>query len=334
MGEILSHSEVEAILAAIDFSLPVQATTPAPAITTNSQGGAEESSAALYDFEHPSPLRPAQLGSLSLAAAATCQSLQSGLTSVLHAQATVAFLGVEQSTYRDYLETSEKPGCLAVFRSSNRAGHWLLDLSRAMAFTIVNCQLGGLPVMTNPASLQRPFTEVEIRLLEKAMLIVLRDLSVGLSEGCSLQLARIVSDGALLEEATSNEAVALISFEVCCGAIQGLMQLCLPWQQANSSLPAIPLTQGESREIMTSGAVKLPITATARIAHFKLTTRELASLSPGDILLTDASPDADMSLAVDGREIFRGLPGQSHDHKVIRLTVPVVQGRPIRSSEQ
>jgi|GEM_PF-2105264 len=332
MGEILSHSEIEAILAAIDFSTPPPATSPASLKTSSVLASADEVSATLYDFEHPLPLRPAQLGSLRLSAVATCQSLQAGLTSVLHSRATVTFLGVEQSTYRDYLETSENPGCLAVFQSATVTGHWLLDLSRALAFTIVNCQLGGLPVMTNPSALQRPFTEVEIRLLEKAMQFVLPELSQGLSEGSSLRLARIVSDGTVLEEATCNEAVALISFEVTCGAIQGLMQLCLPWQEATNALPVMSLSQDESREIMSSGAAKLPITATARIARLKLSAQELASLSPGDILITDASPQTDVSLEVDGREIFRGLPGQSHEHKVIRLTVPVVQGRPIHQS--
>jgi flagellar motor switch protein FliM len=68
---------------------------------------------------------------------------------------------------------------------------------------------------------------------------------------------------------------------------------------------------------------KVPLIATARLTTFKLAARDFQRLALGDLLVTDASPQQDVSLQIDGNEIFRGAPGQSRDRRVIRLTIPV-----------
>ncbi len=322
MGQILSHSEVEAVLSALNFPSPAP-TPPSPVPTP-----APTEDWTLYDFEHPEPLRRAQLDALRLQSAATSQELQSGLASLLRASVTVSFLGVEQSTFRDYLATAEHPGCLAVFESSASAGVWLLEIGRSLAFTIVDCMLGGQPSENHPAvTMPRPFTEVETRLIDKAVRTILSDLAGGLTSRNPLRMTRLVSDGSLISEATSNDAVALVSFEVACGPSRGLMQLCIPWKEVAIGSQCLSTEGADLREIMRSGATKVPVVATARIARLKLSTREIASLSPGDVLLTDTSPQDEIRLEVDGHEIFRGTPGQSHDRKVILLTAPLSRGR-------
>jgi flagellar motor switch protein FliM len=53
----------------------------------------------------------------------------------------------------------------------------------------------------------------------------------------------------------------------------------------------------------------------------------LAGLQPGDILLTDVLSSAEVSLEVDGREIFRGTPGQRHNRKVVCLSARIASER-------
>ena len=319
MGQILSHSEVEAILSAVDFSVPL-ATLPSTA-----RASEKTAEATLYDFEHPVPLRPSQLEGLRLASASTSQSLQDELTNVLHSSVIVNFLGVEQSTFRDYLCTAEKPTCLAILESAETSHSCLLEISRSLVFTLIDRLMGGQPSEDSPSvTMTRPFTEVETRLIDKTLQAILPDLLGKTSSRNSPRMTRLVSDGTLIPEASSNEAVALVSYEVVCGPSQGLMQLCIPWKQVSLASSSNPAEAGELRDRWRSGAIKVPVVATARIATVKLSTRELASLNPGDVLLTDASPSDELSLEVDGYEIFRGTPGQSHDRKVIRLTTSVV----------
>ena len=287
MGQILSHSEIEAVLSALDLSPnPVAMPTPVPAANPTAADELQ-----LYDFEHPEPLRKPQFDSLRLFAAAGSQKLQVTLSNVLRSAGVVHFLGVEQSTYHDYLATAEQPGCLAAFGTSDAAGIWLVDLGRTLAFTIIDCMLGGQPADNQSAAiLSRPFTDVETRLIDKAIQAIMPDLVGDLMSRHSSGITRLVSDSSLLVESASNAAVALVSFDVSCGPIQGLMQLCIPWKEVEKTAQSMVKDSTEFRELMRSSAAKVPVTATASVAHLKLPARELAQLSPGDVLLTDHHP--------------------------------------------
>jgi flagellar motor switch protein FliM len=169
----------------------------------------------------------------------------------------------------------------------------------------------------------RPFSELESRLIDKAVKSVLPELTASIFHPNSLRMTQIISDSSLLQESQSNEAVALISYEIICGPSRGLLQLCVPWTHVAHARRSAPLEAAELQELMRSGARKVPVIATARVTQIKLSARDLAGLRPGDVLLTEAIAQAEMSLEVGGREIFRGTPGQVNDRRVLRLTVPV-----------
>lgn len=318
MGQILSNSEIEAILSALDFS------PNALGRTTEAKEATRSEALPLYDFEHPEPLRRPQLEALRFAACAADQRVQTVLAGLLRTTIQVGFLGVEQSTYHDYLVTSESPSCLAIFESNAGDGTWLLEISRSLAFTIVDCQLGGQPSQgSSQTYLQRPFTAVETKLIKRAVQAILPELASGLALSNSLLMTNLVTEGALIPEIQSNDAVALISYEIGCGPCKGLMQLCVPWKRAIANSESLISGGSDFRELVQAGAGKVPVTANVCVAHLKITARELAGLNPGDVLVTDASPSDEITMEVEGQAIFRGSPGTSRDRKVILLKTPV-----------
>ena len=320
MGKVLSQSEVEAVLSAMDFSTP----TPTNGVSADGQTEKNE----LYDFEHPLPLKPAQMDALRLASAATSRSMQAVLMRLLRTTVAVNFLAVEQSTFRDYLAASESPTCIAAFRSSVSSGLWLVELSRSLTFTMIDFLLGGQPTGIGP-TLTRPFTDVESRLIAKTLTSVLRELSGDLLQTESLEMTQVISDGLLMAEATSNEAVVLISFEIVCGPCQGLMQMCVPWRDISKTSALTQVSSRQAGERMRLAASKVPVVVTAQVARLKISARDLAELSPGDVIVTDVDSTSEISLEVDCREIFRGTPAQSHDRKVFLVSRAV----PSRSIE-
>ena len=317
MGKVLSRSEIEAVLSSLDFTSTRSSTSnvasPEPAPIVN-----------LYDFEHPLPLQKSQLDSLRLASASAGQQIQTGLNRLLRTPVVVNFLAVEQSTYRDYLAACENPACLASFKSDTSACTWLLDVSRSLAFAFVDCLLGGT---VSGLALDRPFTDVEVRLIDKAMKTVLRELSSDDLRTGSLEMTDLACDASLIVESTSNEAVVLVSFEILCPPCQGLVQLCVPWKEATPNAQLNKISEKSGIERIRQSAAKVPVVATARLARLKLAARDFAQLKPGDVLLTDTNSSAEISLEIDGREIFRGTPGQSRNQKVFLVSSHSLGGK-------
>ena len=222
--------------------------------------------------------------------------------------------------------TSESPGCLGIVQAPGSPHRCLLDMGRTLAMIVIDCMLGGQANLDQHAlDNVRPYTDVELNLLKKACLSVVSGLINGLVSSEGLIAGQIFSNPAALAESGSNDAVALISYEIACGAFQGLLQLCIPWKlAAHETLP-----QGhqslDSLEALRAKAGPLPVRATARIAQFKLPAHELASLQPGDIVMTDVSRDDEIQLAINGHAVFHGTPGQNRNRKAIVLTKPLHQ---------
>jgi len=318
MGQILSQSEVDAILSAVNFPSHTSSPNAVPAHLA--------SDVSLYDFEHPEPLRQSQLDTLRRLALANRSELEIRLKSLLRAPVRVTFLAVEQSTFRDYLATSEQAGCLVVFEPSIPGSIWLLDVGRTLSLLVIDCMLGGQANANLPSvDHVRPFTEVEVKLLKKASATLLPGLTSGLVPKDALVPKQIVSDASMLAEATANDAVALVSYEVACGTYQGLIQLCVPWRFAMNgpgTLAQRALGLGTA-EPLRADAGQLPVKVAARVAQFKLSASDLATLQRGDVVMTDVSPQDEIRLEINGTEVFRGTPGQNRNRKAIVLTTPV-----------
>lgn len=313
MGQILSQSEIEAILSGLDLSVSSASSTPV-------RESAVPADLPLYDFEHPEPLNRSQLDGLRFAAAATSQRLQATLARLFRSATTVSLLGVEQSTFHDYLATAESPCCVAIFESA--AEFSLLEMNRTLAFAMIDCLLGGDPT-TAASIVDRPFTEVEQHLLQRAVTAILPDFIAGFGLPESLTLSGLISDGTTFPKGQSHEAVALVSFETGLGATTGLMQLCIPWKQAVPHSDRSAIHRRNGSQTLKSGAAKMPVIASACLAKLKLSAKDFSQLSPGDVLVTDVNADEEIRMEVDGREIFRGRPGQSQNRKVMLLTKPV-----------
>ena len=317
MGKVLSHAEIEAVLSSLDFSSTGSA-------SEHLSGTDSVVAISLYDFEHPLPLKKPQLDSLRLAAASASERIQTGLNRLLRTSVIVNFLAVEQSTYRDYLAACENPACLASFKSEASSEAWLLDVSRSLAFAFVDCLLGG---SVSGWALDRPFTDVEVRLIDKALKTILHELTGDILQTGSLAMMDLVSDAGLAVQSTSNEAVALVSFEILCPPCQGLVQLCVPWKEVSSAAASNNVAAMSGVERIRQSAAKVPVIVTARVARLKLSANDFTHLKPGDVLLTDTDSSSEISLEVDGREIFRGTPGQCRNQKVFLVSSPYLAGK-------
>lgn len=316
MGQILSQSEVEAILSAVNF--------PSTSSIPTSASDALANNASLYDFEHPEPLRQSQLDALRRLALENRSELEARFKSLLRVPVRLTFLAVEQSTFRDYLATAENAGCLVVLQPTIPGANWLLDIGRTLSLIAINCMLGGQAnSQQRPVDHTRPFTEVEVKLLKKAFTAILPALTSGLVPQDAILPQQVVSQATMLAEATANNAVALVSYEIACGSYQGLVQLCIPWRFAASRPGKHAQGSDAAGGSLRAGAGQLPVKVAVRIAQFKLSASELANLQCGDIVMTDISPQDEISLEINGTQVFRGNPGQDGNRKAIVLTNPV-----------
>lgn len=318
MNKVLSPAEIAALMG--DRAME-QGDAGRSGLSASPDQSGDDVPIRLYDFEHPEPLPDHRLASLSRAAASGRSHLQDELTRFLRSPVTVSFLSVEQSTYHDYLAASESPTCIVRFRSSNGQEPWLLELNQPVAFAFIECLLGGHPAGFSSVP-PRSFTEIEVRLLKRITRTILQGLAGEVVSSTSLEPTHVLSDGSLFEESVSSEAVAVVSYEVNCGPMQGLMQLCVPWKDISPLSVPGAVSRNELAERVRMAAAKVPVVATARVARFKLSAGRVAGLKPGDVLLTNVDSNAAFALEVGQQEVARAKMANSPHRKEVVIASP------------
>lgn len=331
MGDVLSQSEVESLLAALDPGLQPQHTV------SNARREEYHSQISVYDFKRPERVSKEQMRAFQALHEGFGREFGASLSGMLRAIVEVKLISVDQLTYSEFVFSLENPTCFNLLASEGLEGHIILDLNPSIIYPIVDRLLGG----GKEAGLDfpsRPLTEIELQLVSRITALAMRGLENAWSNITQLKLRvqQVESNPQLVQIVPPNEVVVLISFEVSMGEIRGIMNLCIPY---NTIEPLTGKLSSDSWSAYTKKAVdpqqqlnletgvqRASVQIVVHLAKGTLSARDLASLAVGDVILTETEQQHGAEVLVAGTPLFKALPGTLKGHKAItmgsRLTKP------------
>lgn len=323
--DVLSHDEVESLLASMDASTPQpQAATRAPIEAPRARGKVTP-----YDFKRPERVGKEQMRALQSLHEGFGRNFGAALSALLRTIVEVKLTSVDQLTYSEFVFSLENPTCFNLLRAEPLEGNLILDFSPTIMFPIIDRLLGG-GKGTGPVA-RRPLTEIELRLVSRITEIFLRELQIAWENVLSLKLEveRVESNPQLVQVVPPNEVVVLISFELTLGDVRGMMNLCIPFntiERFSSKLSAnnwVGYTRGgKSAEAMQHimgriDAAKVGLVVT--LAESNISMSDLLALRVGDIITTDNDVHNALSVDVEGVTKFLANPGAIKGHKAIEI---------------
>jgi len=322
MADVLSQSEVEALLAALDPGAQA-ADTPA-----RSDNGAQ---ITIYDFKRPERVSKEQMRAFQALHDGFSREFGAGLSAMLRTICEVKLISVDQLTYSEFVYSLESPSCFNLIESRGLEGHLILDLNPSIVFPILDRLLGGGKDSGQDNSPQRPLTEIELRLASRVTQLAMRALENAWTNICPLDLhvTQTESNPQLVQIVPPNEVVVLISFEITMQDNRGILNICMPF---NTIEPRISRLTSESwlaykkkdlderqRLNLEAGLQRSRVGMTVRIATTQLSASDIMNLEVGDVILTDTAASQGVELLIEGRPVFRGFPGIFKGHKAIRI---------------
>lgn len=327
MADVLSQSEVESLLAALDPGS--QPDSPAPAALQR-RGDDLHSQISVYDFKRPERVSKEQMRAFQALHEGFSREFGAGLSGMLRSIIEVKLISVDQLTYSEFVFSLENPTCFNLLESGGLDGHIILDLNPSIIFPIVDRLLGGGRDSSHSYP-TRPLTEIELRLVKRITDLAIRALENAWGNLCSLDLrvTQIESNPQLVQIVPPNEVIVLISFELTMGEIRGIMNLCIPF---NTIEPVAGKLSSDAWSAYTKKAVdprqKLSLEAgigqanvgmVVQLAETTLTARDLMNLSVGDVIVTEKDIAEGLKVLVEGRPMFLAHPGVLKGHKAIRV---------------
>jgi len=328
MADVLSQSEVESLLAALD---------PAAA---KARGGSQEiedvsGHVTIYDFKRPERVSKEQMRSFHALHEGFSREFGAALSGMVRSIVEVKLVSVDQLTYSEFVFSLENPTCFNLLRAEPLDGHIILDINPSIIFPMIDRLLGGgrSPQQTVP---RRPLTEIELRLLSRLTDLVINGLKVAWSNVCELKLrvTQVESNPQLVQIVPPNEVVVLISFELSMGESRGIMNLCIPYNTieplagklAANSWTSYTQKQADPRQVVNleTGLSSAAVEMVVYLASTRLTASEVVHLAVGDVICTENSKQQALTVCVEGRPKFEGFAGLIKGHKAVRVGKSIV----------
>jgi flagellar motor switch protein FliM len=314
--KILSQHEVDALLSAID---------------TGAGEPSGESAAEPYDFRRPSRIPPGPLRYLHTLYEGFARAMQSALSGLLFKPVETRLAGIHQLPLGEFVASQPHPAVLILVSAEPLEGSALLSLSPSIAYPLLERLLGagkvGAPQRDRALSpLEWNVTDA----LTSRLLDLLTEAWAPLTP-TKFTVVRRESDPAALKFDSPNEPSVAVTLEVALGDQRGALEIVFPSRAVEPYFPKMvasapfstPKEGGEVREEAISRrlgpaevemAVHLPLEA--------LRLKELETLTPGDVLVTNHPHTGLVVVTVEGKKKFLARLGSLKDRKAVKVVAP------------
>lgn len=323
MADVLSQSEVETLLAALDPGASQQPTREKHSDDITQQ-------ISVYDFKRPERVSKEQMRAFQALHEGFSREFGAALSGMLRTIVEVKLISVDQLTYSEFVFSLENPTCFNLLKADTLDGYLILDLNPSIIFPIMDRLLGGgrAPNQNFP---RRPLTEIELRLVSRITDLAIHGLRNAWSNVCELKLkvTQVESNPQLVQIVPPNEVIVLISFEITMGEMRGIMNLCIPFNTieplagklSSNTWSNYTQKQADRRQTLNleTGIGSAGVEVVVYLAETKLTAAELTNLEVGDVIMTEKDHHQPLQVCVEGKPKFDAYPGLMKGHKAIRI---------------
>ena len=303
MGKILSQDEIDALLGS------ASTLAPPPAVAAEAQ---VTKSYITYNFRRPDRVSKEQIRSLHFMHDRFARNIAQSLSAYLRAVTDVSIVSVEQFNYSEFLMSLPDPTAFYGVSLHPFDGLAALELSPAVAFTMIDRMLGG---NGTAVQLSRALTEIEQNVVDAVVRLLLENLTElwkpigGVQFGIHARETR----PQMLQVSAPNEIFILLVFDIKVGDARGMLNLALPasvieavgsnfsqgWHRTRKEQSA----KDRQRLVENLGRIPMPLTASLD-SH--LSASDLLQLTPGDILTVGRPVREPVDVKVAGSSKFAG----------------------------
>ncbi|WP_407307328.1 flagellar motor switch protein FliM [Desulfosporosinus sp. SB140] len=326
MGDVLSQAEIDALLSALsDGQVDVEEMK-----TTKTQKRVR-----VYDFKRPNKFSKDQIHSLQNIYENYCRSLTTYLSGNLHSVVESSVLSIEQITYDEFIRSLPNPTVLGLYALNPLEGTVLIEMSPALAFTVVDRLLGG---QGPGGEKNRDLTEIEKTIIENRLKQIIFISEEAWAEVYKLepQFVSMETNPQFTQIVAPNEMIVLITLEVKVGDSVGMINICMPYLVLEPILDKLSTfflfsTQAKVSSPEQVKAIRQKIEwakvdMVAMLGHSEILVRELLELSPGDVIPLNQLVNDPIPIYVGEFMKFKSIPGLHGEHLAVQVMETIKEG--------
>lgn len=319
MADVLSQDEIDALLAGLSSG----------EIDADDIKEGNERPVKDYDFKRPAKFSKEHLRTLEIIFEHYGRLLSTNLPVYLRKNAQVSVVNSEALTFSEFSNSLPNPVILGIINFLPLNGNVMIELASNLGFAIIDRMLGG---QGEPLEKSREYSDIELSILEKIMVICVRLLREPWRNVVELSpvLERVETNPQFAQIIAPTEMISIVTLNMKIGDVEGLMNVCLPFITLESIMDKLntkfwfsTMQNGNDEDYHEHledliNHVAMPVKAV--LGHSVISVQDFVNLQPGDIIRLDSKVAEELNVYVGNIKKFTALPGAIKNDYAVRVT--------------
>lgn len=325
MGEVLSQSEIDNLLAALSSG----------EIDADDMNDANDKQVKNYDFKRPTKFSKEHLRTLEIIYEHYGRLLSTSLPVYLRKNVQVSVASSETVIFSEFSNALSNPVILGIVNFKPLGGTILIELAAQLGFAMIDRMLGGAG---DPLEKNRDYTEIEMTIIEKMMVVCMQLMREPWRNVVDINpmMERIETNSQFAQIIAPNDMIAIVTLNIKIGEVEGFMNVCLPFFTLESVMDKLNTkfwyanmqeqNEEDFEEYIGALIKRVDVPVKAVLGKTSISVTDFVNLQIGDIIRLDTEVDQDLKVYVGNIKKFTALPGTSKDRNAVRVTSVIREG--------
>ena len=318
MGEVLSQSEIDNLLAALSNG----------ELDVDQMQESGDRQVKDYDFKRPTKFSKEHLRTLEIIYEHYGRLLSTHLPVYLRKNRQVSVASSETVIFSEFTNALSNPVILGIVDFNPLPGNIIIELSPNLGFAMIDRMLGGQGV---PLEKSRDFSEIEMTILQKLIVVCMQLMREPWKNVIDINpmMERIETNAQFAQVIAPSDMIAIVSLSVKIVDVEGFMNVCLPFftledvmDKLNTKYWFSTMQKDDKvdyEEHIESLIKRIDVPVKAVLGKSLVSVNDFLNLQVGDIIRLDARVDSEMEVFVGNIKKFTALPGSNRDQYAVRV---------------
>ena len=333
MNQVLSQSEVDALLAAVSDGEVQTADGGAAGGGGNGAVKLDDKKVVAYDLTSQDRIIRGRLPQLEVIYEKFMRAFRVSLSSSLRKIASISLTSTEFLKFGEFINTLPMPTCMSVLRFGNLRGSALMVIESKLAYALVDSFFGGA---------ERPFTKIdgkeftpiELSIVRKVVELAISDLEMAWASvekiGCSF--VRTEQNPQFVGIVPPTDVVIASTFDVELENATGTISMVVPYatiepiKQKLSSGFQVESDQTDKKlwtAIIKEQLMETSLDIKVNLGETQIKLSDLMELKLGDVIPLTQDATGELDIQVEDVKKFKGYYGNHHGTVAVQITRPV-----------
>lgn len=330
MNQVLSQSEVDALLAAVSDG----EVTTADNQKADSAGGAakaaEGKNVVNYDLTSQDRIIRGRLPQLEVIYEKFMRAFRVSLSSTLRKIASITLTSTEFLKFGEFINTLPMPTCMSVLRFGTLRGSALMVIESKLAYALVDSFFGGADRPYTKID-GKEFTQIELSIVKKVVELAINDLENAWAsvEKIDCSFVRTEVNPQFVGIVPPTDVVIASTFDVELENATGTISIVVPYatiepiKQKLQSGFQVESDQTDKKlwtAIIKEQLLETNVEVKVNLGQTEILLQDLMGMKAGDVIPLDQDATGEIDVQIESVKKFKGYYGIHHGTVAVQVT--------------